>query len=201
MLIKVCGMTEQPIIDLAAALGVDMCGFVFYPPSPRYVSPPHAAELDTRGMKRVGVFEDQSAKETLAVARLARLDYVQLHGKQSADFAKDFSPEQIIRVLFPKNYASAAEMQEDVERLFKGCGMFLLDAGRGSGRTLDWRSLAAVRFPRPWLLAGGLSHENIAEAFSLCRPYGIDMNSRLEDKPGHKSAVLLAKAVEAVRNR
>ncbi len=201
MLIKVCGMTEQPLIDLAAALGVDMCGFVFYPPSPRYISPPHAAEMDTRGMKRVGVFVDQSVKETLAIARLARLDYVQLHGKQGADFAKAFPPEQIIRVLFPRGYARLTDMQEDVDRLFKGCGMFLLDAGRGSGRTLDWGALAGVRFPRPWLLAGGLSHENIVEALSQCRPYGIDMNSRLEDGPGHKSAALLAKAVAAVRNR
>ncbi len=201
MLIKICGMTEQPIIDLAAALGVDMCGFVFYPRSPRYISPPRAAELDTRGMKRVGVFVDQSPRETLAIARMARLDYVQLHGRQGAEFLKAFPPEQIIRVLFPRAYAGAAEMQEDVDRLFKGCGMFLLDAGMGSGRTLDWSALSSVRFPRPWLLSGGLGHENIAEALSMCRPHGIDMNSRLEDKPGHKSAVLLGKAVAAVRNR
>ena len=71
MLIKICGMTEQPIIDLAAALGVDMCGFVFYPRSPRYISPPRAAELDTRGMKRVGVFVDQGPPGLCAAAREA----------------------------------------------------------------------------------------------------------------------------------
>ncbi len=201
MLIKICGMTEQPIIDLAAALGVDMCGFVFYPPSPRDISPSRAAELDTRGMKRVGVFVRQSAEETLAIARMARLDYVQLHGVQDAGFAKHFPPERVIRVLFPQKYADVAALQEDIDRLFKSCAMFLVDAGLGSGRTLDWSALAGLHFPRPWLLAGGLWHENLDEALSICRPYGIDMNSRLEDKPGHKSAALLAKAVAAVRNR
>ncbi|MBP3730778.1 MAG: phosphoribosylanthranilate isomerase [Mailhella sp.] len=201
MLIKICGMREQKLIDLAADLGADMCGFVFYPPSPRSITPGEAAALDTHGMKRVGVFVTQSLKETQEAARTARLDYVQLHGGQGMEFSRIFPSERIIRVLFPKKYAGAEALQAEVDRLSGSCGMFLVDAGLGSGNTLDWQALAGVRFPLPWLLSGGLGHENVAAALNACRPDGIDMNSRLESIPGRKDAVLMKKAIEAARNR
>ena len=101
MRIKICGMSEQRLIDEAAALGVEFCGFVFYEPSPRNVSPRLVASLDTHGMKRVGVFVRQSAEETERIASEAGLDFVQLHGGQSAAFAGRFPAERVIRVLWP----------------------------------------------------------------------------------------------------
>lgn len=185
--VKICGMSEQSAIDLAASLGADMCGFVFHPSSPRCISPAQTAGLDTHGMARVGVFVEQSAEEIAAIMRGARLDYIQLHGGQSAEFASIFPAKKVIRVLFPARYASREKLQAAIDSFASTCGMYLLDAGMGGGKTLDWNALAGLRFPHPWMLAGGLGADNVAEAVAACSPDGVDMNSRLEDAPGHKS--------------
>jgi len=193
LLVKICGMSDQSVIDHAAGLGAGMCGFIFYPPSPRNVSPEQAARLETHGMKRVGVCVTQSADEVRAIAREARLDFIQLHGGQSAEFAAHFPAERVIRVLWPKKYATLEALQADIDFFAPTCGMFLLDAGMGSGMTLDWPSLAGLRFPHPWMLSGGLGPDNVEEALAACSPDGLDMNSRLESSPGRKSAELLSR--------
>ena len=194
-------MSEQKLIDHAAALGADMCGFIFYPPSPRNVSPEQAAGLETHGMKRVGVFVGQSVEEIRAIVREARLDFIQLHGGQSAEFASEFPAEKVIRVLWPKKYGTLAALQADIDAFAPTCGMYLLDAGMGSGMTLDWPSLGALRFPHPWMLSGGLGPDNIAEALDACTPDAIDVNSRLESEPGRKSPELMGRLMEALAGR
>ena len=77
------------------------------------------------------------------------------------------------------------------------CGILLLDAGMGSGMTLDWAALAELRFPKPWFLSGGLGPENIGRALSLLSPDGLDLNSKLESAPGRKDAGLMSAAVRA----
>lgn len=199
MLIKICGMTEQPLIDRAASLGAGMCGFIFHAPSPRDIAPAQAAGLETHGMARVGVFVRQSVEEVWSAVREARLDFIQLHGGQTASFAAQFPPEKVIRVLWPPKYLSLDALQADIDAFADTCGMYLLDAGMGSGMTLDWPSLEGLRFPRPWLLSGGLGPDNVAEALAACKPYGIDVNSRLESEPGRKDAALLQKLMDTLR--
>ncbi len=201
MRIKICGMSEQCLIDEAAALGVEFCGFVFHEPSVRNVAPSLVASLDTHGMKRVGVFVRQSADEIRQIADEAGLDFIQLHGGQSAEFAGQFPAERIIRVLWPSRYESLAALQRDIDAFAGSCGMYLLDAGMGSGRELDWSRLGPLSFPHPWFLSGGLGPENVARALSLCSPDGLDFNSKLESSPGRKSGERMEKAVAAVRDR
>ena len=114
MRIKICGMSSQRAVDVAAELGVEFCGFVFHEASPRNVTPHQVSALDTHGMKRVGVFVRQSAEEIRDIVRLARLDYVQLHGAQSAEFARAFPAESVIRVLWPAGCASRKELEENI---------------------------------------------------------------------------------------
>lgn len=197
--VKICGMSEQTLIDHAAALGTDMCGFIFHPQSPRNVSPGQAASLQTHGMKRVGVFVGQSVDEVEAIMREARLDLIQLHGGQSAGFAAHFRPESVIRVLWPKSYACLEDLQSDIDAFAPTCGMYLLDAGMGSGMTLDWASLRGLRFPHPWMLSGGLGPDNVQEALSSCSPDGVDLNSRLESAPGRKSPERIEKVMALLR--
>lgn len=197
--VKICGMREQKLIDRIAELGADMCGFIFYPPSPRNVSPEEAARLETHGMKRVGVFVEQSVEEIAAIAHEARLDFIQLHGGQSAEFASNFPAEKVIRVLWPKKCGTLEALQADIDAFAPTCGMYLLDAGMGSGMTLDWPSLAGLRFPHPWMLSGGLGPDNADAALAACSPNGLDMNSRLESSPGIKSPELLEKVFSRLR--
>lgn len=201
MRIKICGMSEQRCISEAAALGVEFCGFVFHAPSPRNVTPGLVASLDTHGMKRVGVFVHQSVDEIRDIVREAGLDFIQLHGGQSAEFAACFPAEKVIRVLWPSKYASLDALRQDIEAFAGTCGLYLLDAGMGSGRELDWQSLGPLSFPHPWFLSGGLGPDNVGRALSFCSPDGLDFNSRLEFSPGRKSGDLMKKAVAAVRCR
>ena len=190
--IKICGMSEQSLIDKAAELGADMCGFIFHPASPRNVSSAQVASLETHGMKRVGVFVKHSVEEIEAIVREARLDLIQLHGGQSAEFAAHFPAEKVIRVLWPNMYESQEELQADIDAFAPMSGMYLLDAGMGSGIVLDWPALSGLCFPHPWMLSGGLGPDNVREALAACDPDGLDMNSRLESAPGRKSPELLA---------
>ncbi|MGN1039012.1 MAG: phosphoribosylanthranilate isomerase [Mailhella sp.] len=200
MRIKICGMSEQHAIDAAAEMGVDYCGFVFHASSPRNIRPGDAALLKTHGMKRVGVFVKQSVEEIHAIVQKASLDYIQLHGRQSAAFARNFPAEKVIKVFMPAWYPSMTELQEEMEAFSEFCGMYLLDAGMGSGKELDWKQLAHLSLPHPWLLSGGLGEENVAKALSACSPDGVDFNSRLESSPGHKSLMRMEGAVFAVRS-
>ena len=205
MRIKVCGLTRQRDADAAARLGAAFCGFIFHPASPRHLTSQAAAAIDTAGMARVGVFVEQGADEILAIMEEARLDYAQLHGAQlhgAQDLAcaERIGPSRVIRVLWPERYASRAELMADMEAHAQVCAWFLLEAGRGgggSGRPQDWKRLAGLRSPRPWLLAGGLSPLNVASAVAECHPDGLDFNSGVEEAPGKKSPELLAAALTA----
>lgn len=196
-LLKICGLTRQADLDCALANGVDYCGFIFHPKSPRYIDPRAAANLDSGSTRRVGVFVNQGVEEIAAVAREARLDFIQLHGAQTAAMAKELGPERIIRVLWPKRFADPDELNREMERFADSCAFFLLDAGEsggGHGQTLDWRALAAIRPPRPWFLAGGLNERNLKEALTVLAPDGADLNSGVELSPGVKDHRKIAAA-------
>ena len=200
MWIKICGMSDQDAIDKAASLGVNMCGFVSFHPSPRDITAEKAALLDTHGMSRVGVFVNSDVDEIRRFMETARLDFVQLHGCQSVEFARRFPVEKIIRVLWPPKYETVEALQIDIDRFASSCSWYLLDAGMGSGMPLDWTVMEKLHFPHPWFLSGGLGPQNLLQALSICRPDGVDLNSKLEDTPGHKSTALIEEAVKAIRS-
>lgn len=192
--IKICGLSRQCDLDCAAEAGANFCGFIFHPQSPRHISPAEAAKLNSRGLWRTGVFVDANLAEIIEAAKLARLDFIQLHGGQPPETLKKLDlalgPGKAIKVLWPQKYASIAQLREDAGRFAPYCAWFLLDAGNtggGSGKCLDWRKMANLALPRPWFLAGGLDENNAAEALLACSPQGLDFNSGLEDAPGIKN--------------
>lgn len=200
MKVKICGMTRQRDLDRADGLGADFCGFIFHPKSPRRIEPEIAARLRSGRMSRVGVFVNQGANEIRAIMTAARLDYAQLHGSQTAQDAKIIGPERVIRVIWPQREAHAGSPLQ-AWREFP-CAFFLLDAGQsggGSGAVLDWASLNDLKLGRPWLLAGGLCATNISEAVAACAPWGVDLNSGIEDSPGLKNHEKMTAAIQAAR--
>ena len=196
LIIKICGMREQADLDCAAALGVDLCGFIFAPQSPRAVTPEQAAALDSGDDMRF-------IEET---ARAARLDRIQLHGDQPMTCADRLSrtlgAERLIRVLWPERYPDLAALEETMNRHAASTGMFLLDAGMsggGSGKRIGSERLRGLNAPRPWLLAGGLTPENVKETVAACVPDGVDFNSGLESEPGRKDPSRMRAALTALR--
>jgi phosphoribosylanthranilate isomerase len=209
-LVKVCGMTRPEDARLAAALGADMLGFIFHPKSPRNVAPELPAGLDRArdllGALKVGVFVGQGVEETLALMAAGGLDLAQLHGGQGEDFCRELGralgPERIIKVLWPERAASVDEFQAEIDLFAPPCRLFLTDAGDcggGHGRTLETGILGSARFPKPWLLAGGLGPDNVSAMLSRFRPSGLDLNSGVESAPGIKDATKLREAFANIK--
>lgn len=197
--VKVCGLTRDRDVRLCLELGVHYTGFIFVPESPRYITPEAAARLPRGRALRVGVFAGQSAREILAVMRVAGLDYAQLHGGEAHSLCSQVGRERVIKTLWPDRVGLDA-LHEEMKEFAPVCSMFLMDAGSsggGSGRTFDWSRFQEFSPPRPWFLAGGLHPGNIQEAMRCCAPHALDCNSGLETRPGIKDEEKLRAAVLA----
>jgi len=197
MFVKVCGTTSEEDALLAVAMGADAVGFVFAP-SPRKVAPQHVADIVKRlppEIVTVGVFRDESPQRVLAIAQIAGLKAVQLHGHEGPEDSKWLST----RVPMVIQAFSAADPRVRKAAGY-GAGVVLLDAPNpGSGEVFDW-SLAAEVPPGPLLMiAGGLHPGNVSAAIARTKPWGVDVVSGVESGPGRKDPIKLREFVAAAR--
>ncbi|MDQ7836539.1 MAG: phosphoribosylanthranilate isomerase [Humidesulfovibrio sp.] len=219
LLVKVCGMTREEDALRCAELGADLLGFIFHPGSPRNTTPEFPADLRLPGVRKVGLFVDQKPMEALGIMAAGRLDMAQLHGGQTESFcavlAERMGPGRIIKVFWPEKAASLEAFQAELDRYAPYCGHMLVDAGKGGGghgREISDKAaeiLAGAKFPRPWLLAGGLNPENLPGLISRYRApgapaqgmgmVGVDLNSGVEKAPGQKDETLLRAAFAAIK--
>lgn len=202
MRIKVCGLTRAPDMRCCERLGVDWIGFIFHPASPRGMHPIQAAALTSTGVQRVGVFVHQSLADIVSIIDTARLDLVQLHGDYSPQDCRQITTAQVIKVFWPERHAGRKDFQDALKAYQSVCDYFLLDAGTsggGHGKALDIPWLPRLQSPRPWMLAGGLNPTNLNSCLTRLDPWGVDLNSGVEQAPGIKDHAQLAAAVEIVR--
>ncbi|MGN0667157.1 MAG: phosphoribosylanthranilate isomerase [Huintestinicola sp.] len=190
-MIKICGMRRMEDILLMNECLPDFVGFVFYSKSKRYVTFEEAAamgnKLDTR-IKKVGLFVNSSTEDILDAVKTAKLDIVQLHGDEDSDFAEK------LRSLLPDDVkiwkAVRVRSPEDVEAADRTCcDALLLDsfsAGQygGTGNRADLSLIEQACFLKPFLLAGGINKDNLAETADFLQRFpnsmGIDLSSALE---------------------
>ncbi|WP_149538467.1 phosphoribosylanthranilate isomerase [Siccirubricoccus phaeus] len=208
-LVKICGVNDAAGFDAAVAAGADLLGFVFYPPSPRAVTPAVAAGLSARaagGPLRTGLFVDPEDALIEAVLAALKLDLIQLHG------AEDPARVAAIKARFglPVMKALGIAAPEDLavlEAFAPVADRFLLDAKPPPGASLpggnaapfDWRLTAGRVIPRPWLLAGGLTPESVAEALRQSGAPGVDVSSGVERARGVKDPARIREFVAAAR--
>lgn len=200
--VKICGITRLEDALLAAELGADALGLVFWPDSPRFIDPFRARKI-VRALPPlvtpVGVFVDQPIAYVEGVASLVRLGAVQLHGSEGPEFTGSLS-YRVIKAVPLGAGAPAPEVgiwPEDV--------VLLLDAHDpvrygGTGRTVDWTAAAPVARARRSILSGGLTPDNVAGAIDAVRPYGVDVSSGVEAAPGKKDPDRLRRFFAAVRS-
>ena len=200
MMLKFCGMMRQSDLDMAASLKSDFCGFIFHKKSPRYIDPEQAAGLESHDMKRVGVFVNQDATSITEIARIAKLDLVQLHGDYAIEDARKIGKERVIKALWPQRHPWKVFLKYALEWA-KYSAYLLLDSGAqggGSGKTLPWVQLENLDLPVPWFLAGGLAPENLRNALRACNPSGVDINSGVEKAPGQKNHLRMNEIKEII---
>jgi phosphoribosylanthranilate isomerase len=200
--IKICGITNKRDALLAASLGVDMLGFVFYKKSKRYVEPKAARdiinELPER-IGRVGVFVDDDKERVADIARASSLDTLQFHGKEPPAYCAPFRPDfKVIKAFSLKARADLAGIND------YGVDFFLLDtyaddSPGGTGKAFDRKILKDFEFLRPVILSGGLTPANVSAAIRQVAPYGVDVSTGVEAAPGEKDADLIRKFVANVR--
>lgn len=199
--VKICGLTRAADAEYAARQGADALGVVFAS-SPRQLDFARAAEVLAdvpAAVRRVGVFADQGLEFIHEALECCGLDWVQLHGHETAELAAAVRA----RVIRAVRVASAADLERARDY---PADAFLLDApsasGRlgGSGQVFDWSQAEQLPWPRnKVIVAGGLSPENVGVSIERLRPGGVDVSSGVESAPGVKDRGLIAAFIAAVR--
>jgi phosphoribosylanthranilate isomerase len=199
MRIKICGITTVEQGTAIAQMGATDLGFICVPSSPRYLNltklQPLVLALGSVA-NTVGVFADFSVMTIAHVVGLTELNTVQMHGNESIEFCQELRaalPETEIikawRVRSSEDLDKIAAYSDVVDSLLLDA--YHPDALGGTGQTLDWEQLSAFNPPIPWLLAGGLTPDNICTALSQLDPAGIDLSSGVEVSPGNKDLALV----------
>lgn len=199
MFVKVCGLDSVANAQVAVAAGADAIGVVMSPRSPRHREFEAAAEIVTSvraQVETVLVVREMPAIEAARTAGRLGVDVLQLHGGRydREDFAR-------VLELLPRLWrATSLADDTDVEVGAWGEERLLLDAPMaGSGERWDLSALAGRRPNGEWLLAGGLTPQNVAEAIAAARPWGVDVSSGVESSPGVKDPELIRAFVAAAR--
>ena len=210
MRVKICGITKVEQGMAIARLGAQALGFICVRASPRYVSPETirliVEQLPTN-VDRIGVFANTTIQNICQVVAESNLSGVQLHGDETAEYCdrlREFLPGieiiKALRVKSPETLATAAIYAVCVDTL-------LLDAYHrdqlgGTGLTIDWMMLAEFKPPCPWLLAGGLTADNILNAIDSTRGNnfsGVDLSSGVEIAPGDKDLTKVAQLFDRLK--
>lgn len=203
--VKMCGTTRQEDALAAVRLGVDALGFIFFSKSPRNIDRENARAI-IAGLPplidRVGVFVDANMEELVASAACG-LSIVQLHGKESPEFCREVRRAlphcRIVKAFRVGKESTAGEFTP-----YAVCvDAFLLDtyikgAPGGTGQAFDWSIIETLRLARPLFLAGGLTPENVEKAILEVRPFAVDINSGIEERPGIKDHCRLEQLLKVV---
>lgn len=206
--IKICGISTPVALEAAIRARADYAGFVFFPKSPRNVTPAQAAELTVRAkgrIARVGLFVDADDAALAEAVEAADLDVLQLHGKETPERAAQLRARFGLQVWKALPVASA----DDVERARVYAGavdLLLFDAKTpadalpgGMGLSFDWSLVAGWKGATAWGLAGGLTPDNVAEALAMTQAPLVDTSSGVESAPGVKDEDKIAAFCAAVR--
>lgn len=206
--IKFCGLGRPSDVAAAVAARAAYVGFVFFPKSPRYISPATARALALEvppGVAKVALTVNATDAELESLLDEVPLDILQLHGSESPDRVAEVRQRFGLPVMKAIGVAGEADLTA-LDDYGKVADMLLVDAKPapggelpgGNGLAFDWRLIAGRRWPVPWLLAGGLTADNVAEAVRLTGARQVDLSSGIESTRGVKDHALMQAFAEAL---
>jgi phosphoribosylanthranilate isomerase len=201
--VKICGITNAADALAAVDAGADLLGFNFYAKSPRRIAEDEAAKIRPRlprEVDAVGIFVNAPTADVAAMCKSLKLDAAQLHGDETAETVAELAGSVPVVKAFRVDLDFDLKTLKDYSRAFA----FLFDAvvsGQygGTGHSTDWDAARKAAVKHRIILAGGLKVENVAAAVRIVRPYGIDVASGVESKPGKKDHGRLREFIQEVR--
>ena len=197
--VKICGITNLEDALCAAGHGAAALGFIFYAPSPRFIDAQKARDiidLLPDELVKIGVFVDEKEDVVQKTLVDCRLDMLQLHGDESPEYCRQFPPHLVIKALELKS-------EEDLRKAgLYDVAAILVDTRHaglygGTGRMANWE--LAGKMSRPLILSGGLNEDNVIEGLQKVRPAALDINSGVEERPGRKDAVKIARILQKIQ--
>ncbi|WP_170553691.1 MULTISPECIES: phosphoribosylanthranilate isomerase [Ruegeria] len=208
--VKICGLTAPDHVRAAVDAGARYIGFVFFPKSPRHLEVLAAAELAhlaPAGVAKVALTVNATDEELDRIVANVPLDMLQLHGKESPDRVAEVRDRFGLPVMKAIGVAEAEDLAA-IDLYSEVADQLLIDAKPprnaelpgGNGLAFDWRLLAGRKYwQRPWMLAGGLTPENVAEAIRMTGARQVDVSSGVEGAPGVKDSALVRAFIDATR--
>ncbi|MBO9435660.1 phosphoribosylanthranilate isomerase [Ruegeria sp. R13_0] len=208
--VKICGLTAPDHVRTAVDAGARYLGFNFFAKSPRYVSSQQAAELATHvpaGVAKVALVVDASDEVLDDITQNAPFDILQLHGGESIERVQQIKDRYGLPVMKVIGVADEADLAT-IDAFSDVADQLLIDAKPpknavlpgGNGLAFDWRLLAGRKYWRkPWMLAGGLTPDNVAEAIRMTGARQVDVASGVESAPGVKDGALMKAFIDATR--
>ena len=209
---KICGVSDCTAINAAVDGGAAYVGFVFFPRSPRNVTPEQAAELIALmpdDVEAVALAVDPDDALVDAVGAIAGLTMFQLHGSERPDRVREIKTRTGRRVIKAIKVSNAADLAV-ADAYFDAADMLLFDAKTpadmknalpgGNAVSFDWNILAGRDWPLPWMLSGGLDSDNVAEAIKVSDAPAVDVSSGVESAPGIKDPDLISSFLAAVKS-
>lgn len=206
---KICGLTDPVAVATAVEHGADMVGFVFFPASPRNLSAEQAEALLQEvpsGIDRVGLFVDPETDFLDRILAKARLDLLQLHGDETPERCRAISIYFGLPIIKALKVSTKADLK--AARAYEDCVDWLMFDARppqdgalpgGNGQPFDWTILQGAEFKRPWLLAGGLTPDNLPQAVQQSGARAVDVSSGVESAPGKKDPAKIRAFLDAAR--
>ena len=208
--VKICGVKTPHIVEVACEAGAQYLGFNFFPKSPRFVDPKTARELAIEvriGVAKVGLVVNASDEELDRLTSEVPLDMLQLHGQESLERVAEIRE----RFGLPVMKAIGVAGPEDL-RVLDAYGMvadqILVDTKApkdatlpgGNGLAFDWRLISKRGWNAPWMLAGGLTVDNVVQAIQMTGAKQVDLASGVESAPGEKDPDMIRAFMAAIRN-
>lgn len=207
---KICGLTRPQDLDAVVQAKAAYAGFVFFEKSPRNVSIEQAAALALTapfGLCKVALVVNPTDEALDAITKVVPVDMLQLHGKESPERVAEVKARFGLPVMKAIGIADASDLPQ-IDAYSQVADQLLIDAKPpknadlpgGNGLSFDWRLLAGRKYwQKPWMLAGGLTPENVAEAIQMTGARQVDVSSGVETAPGQKDAELIAAFVRAAQ--
>lgn len=209
LIVKICGLSTRETLDVALDGGADMVGFVFFPPSPRHIGLETARDLGRhargRAMK-VALTVDADDATLGNIVETLQPDLMQLHGKETTARVRDIKAKfglpvmKVLAVETPADLAALPGYAAVADRILFDARA-PKDATRpgGLGAVFDWHVLAKLELELPYMVSGGLTADNVAEAVRVTRAGGVDVSSGVERTPGVKDPEMIREFIRAAR--